>query len=344
MISQRARFSYRQMGFGGRSFLSCVVMIIVLTTSLNASPSRAEVYSCDIDGNGKLGLAEVINTLQYVSGLLAGDELSVLDCGVPSGEVLNPNTLDSDAKRYLLCQHNEIRSQTALGLTDAYGGGKHPVATNMKRLQWDENLAIVASNWAAQCSWDHNDDRTTDYTALLTGDVSGIYVGENIYANTRSPTVFSTGNFGTDYGIAGVIPSWNSESTDWVYGSTKSSSECHDVCGHFTQNVWAQTTKVGCGYYNCSQGISGLSASYKTFVVCNYAQGGNYPTSVYRSGESIDDVCSEEAAIDNTCENGLITPAIYSSGIDYECDVNGDGLLGLEELIDALYVVSGRVQ
>jgi hypothetical protein len=43
----------------------------------------------------------------------------------------------------------------------------------------------------------------------------------------------------------------------------------------------------------------------------------------------------------DTCENGLITPIDYTTGLDYECDVDGDGELGLDEVISALQILSG---
>jgi len=319
--------------------LTPMVLLVLLFSGKTAS---SEPYKCDVNGDAKLGLEEAIHALRKVSGALAGDRLNVLDCGEPVGSITNPGTMSTEAKNYILCKLNEIRSQVALGVGEAYGGGTHPTATNMQRLQWDDNLATVASNYASNCNYSHNANRTSDYSALLTDPPAGLYVGENIYASSVNPTMFTYVWSGSDYGIAGAIDAWSSESSNWIYGSTYSSSPCPGgICGHFTQNVWAKTTKVGCGYYNCSSGLINAS-TMKTYVVCNFESGGNYSNqSVYLSGNSVNDVCTEQLQTGDTCENGLITPIDYTTGLDYECDVDGDGELGLDEVISALQILSG---
>jgi len=52
-------------------------------------------------------------------------------------------------------------------------------------------------------------------------------------------------------------------------------------------------------------------------------------------------VFSNASPSENTYENGLITPADYDVGIPFECDVNGDERIGLEEVINALRILSG---
>lgn len=324
-------------------FIAQIVVGFMLTAFCGTA--SAGFYKCDVDGDSKLGLGEMIYYLQEISGLLAGGRLETMECGEPVADITNPGTLSSEAKRYILCQLNAVRSRTALGQSPAYGGGDHPVATNMQRLQWDENLAAVASNYADNCNYSHNGNRTDEYASLLANPPSGLYVGENIYASSVSPSAFSYIWSGDNYGIAGAEISWSSESANWVYGSTYNNSSCpggDNVCGHYTQNVWARTTKVGCGYYNCTSGLTNAS-NMKTFVVCNFETGGNYSDrSVYLSGSTVDDVCNEETGPGDSCENGLITPVGYSSGIAFECDINGDGLLGLEEVVNALAVITGQ--
>jgi len=321
-----------------------VILTAFLFLLTSSSPALSESYQCDVNGDSRLGLEEAIYSLQFVSGLRAGGSQELLDCGPPpdfAGIITNPGTLSPEAKRYLLCQLNETRSRVALGQSEAYGGGYHPVATNMQRVQWDDNLATVASTYAAQCNYQHNANRSDQYATLLGVPPGSVYVGENIYASSVDPSEFSYVWEGDDYGIAGANDSWSAESTNWTWVSTYSSACDGDVCGHFTQMAWAKTTKVGCGYYSCDELIN-VSWGH-TFVVCNYYTAGNYISQpVYLDGESVDEVCTEELQPGDTCENGLITPADYTTGIDYQCDVNGDGKLGLEEAINALQVISGR--
>ncbi|XP_064611671.1 peptidase inhibitor 15-A-like [Liolophura sinensis] len=55
-------------------------------------------------------------------------------------------------------------------------------------------------------------------------------------------------------------------------------SECNGVCGHYTQVVWAKSTKVGCGYAKCPtlKMPSGNTVKNAIFVACNYQVAGNY--------------------------------------------------------------------
>jgi hypothetical protein len=48
---------------------------------------------------------------------------------------------------------------------------------------------------------------------------------------------------------------------------TWDTDSCADVCGHYTQMVWAATTSVGCGV---------ATDGTQTIVVCNYAPPGNF--------------------------------------------------------------------
>ncbi len=325
-----------------RAKRTCSVLIAVgLVFAVLSSPVLAEPYQCDVDGDNRLGLQEAIHGLQLIAGLHAAGAQTVLDCGDPpnfSGVISNPGTLSNAAKRYLLCKANEIRSQTALGVATAPSGNQ-PVATNMQRMQWDENLATVASNHADECVWAHSDStsRGNEYS-LLAGLSPGIWIGENIYASTVDPSVFAG-----SYGIAGSTDSWSAETAYWTYGTSNGTASCSpgEQCGHYTQQVWAETTKVGCGYYNCASGLTG-ALSFKTFVVCNYYPGGNYIGDYpYSAGSSTGDVCTVGTQPGDTCENGLIIPADYTTGIPYDCDVNADGKQGLEEIVHALQVVSG---
>jgi len=64
-----------------------------------------------------------------------------------------------------------------------------------------------------------------------------------------------------------VVDAWGAELAD--YSPATGSCAPHRQCGHYTQIVWADTTKVGCGIHTCP----GLT--YGSSVVCNYAPGGN---------------------------------------------------------------------
>ena len=256
----------------------------------------------------------------------------VLDCGEPDFEITASGSLGTEARRYILCRMNEIRSQVALGTIEDDDGsdGGWPVATNMQRMQWDENLAAVAQNYAEECNFGHNSDRNADYAAL-TG-LSSPMVGENIAARWSSRATDSAEALAA---VETAFAGWNGESSLWHYDTINDASWAAGI-GHFTQHVWAETTLVGCGQAWCIDNGWNM-----VFTVCNFYTAGNWTS--YHPYTSGSEVCTDELQAGDSCENGLITPADYDDGLGFACDVNGDNALGLEELIEALRVLSGHL-
>jgi hypothetical protein len=306
--------------------------ILVFVSLIHGTASSAG-YPCDVDGDGRLGLEEAIGFLREISGYPAEGPETVLDCGEPEYDIPGSGMLGADAKRYLLCKTNEIRSQVALGtVVDDGTDGFWPTATDMQRMRWDENLAAVAQQHADRCVYEHNDGRDGDYAAL-TG-IGNPAVGENIAAYGISWTI---GPSEAVHAIERALSGWNGEHDLWHYDTINNASWATGY-GHFTQNVWAETTRIGCGQAWCPDGWPGGGYNM-IFTVCNYYIAGNwwgeYP---YRSG---DEVCSEGMMPGDTCENGLIVPEGYGTGIAFPCDVDGDGEVGLGEVIDALRTLTG---
>jgi hypothetical protein len=137
-----------------------------------------------------------------------------------------------------LAAHNAVRCAVS------------PPAASMPKLTWDDALECVAQQWANTCPTGHNADRTSMYA---TCGGSG-YVGENMAWGY--PTVTA------------VVDGWASE----VSGYTLATNSCSDVCGHYTQLVWADTLRIGCASPTVSCGGSWGNAIY----ICDYAPGGNY--------------------------------------------------------------------
>ena len=80
---------------------------------------------------------------------------------------------------------------------------------------WSAELANVAQNYAEQCIFEHNSDRTSQQSTFT-------YVGENL-AITSSPSVNYTS----------LVRNWFDERDDYSYES----NICADVCGHYTQVI-----------------------------------------------------------------------------------------------------------
>ncbi|MFY0687544.1 MAG: hypothetical protein JXQ90_10295 [Cyclobacteriaceae bacterium] len=110
-------------------------------------------------------------------------------------------------------------------------------------LTWSKELAKSADQWAK----------------ALANDDCGFYhsksgYGENLWMGTTD--AFPTSN---------VVDSWAGEQEDYNYQKNK--CKTGKVCGHYTQVVWAKTTKVGCAKMDCN----GM-----TIWVCQYDPPGNW--------------------------------------------------------------------
>jgi pathogenesis-related protein 1 len=112
-------------------------------------------------------------------------------------------------------------------------------------LMWDEGIALYAQEWALKLAKDDSRLRHRDETSY----------GENI-------SFFAGYEFQPALGVS----LWNEEKVDYRYSKIGESGS--DESMHYTQVIWGNSSRVGCG---CAQSASG---SY--FFVCNYDPAGNY--------------------------------------------------------------------
>lgn len=149
--------------------------------------------------------------------------------------------LSATEKTQILDTHNANRKNV------------NPPAKNMQVMVWDDALAVIAQKWAENCTGTssmigHNPDRSKNYTET---------VGENIYATSAT-----TANPIT------ATNAWDAEKQYYNYATN--TCQTGMVCGHYTQEVWANSNRVGCGRARCTD------KSYQTAIVCDYASAGNY--------------------------------------------------------------------
>jgi hypothetical protein len=117
-------------------------------------------------------------------------------------------------------------------------------------LVWDPSVAATAAAYAARCVFQHSG------TAGL---------GENLAAYAPSG-----GHTGQD-----AVDSWASEKANYDYASNTCAA--NQVCGHYTQVVWRNSTNLGCGVQACNTN-SPFGASFPNWEiwVCNYLPPGNF--------------------------------------------------------------------
>lgn len=136
------------------------------------------------------------------------------------------------------------------GITEAHNQVRANVspaaATPIPPLVWDPALGDIAQAYAENCVFEHS---------------KGPH-GENLYA--------AAGKQSTP---ADVVKSWADEVADYDYAS----NACTKTCGHYTQVVWADSTKLGCGVATCTEN-SPFGAQFPTWElwVCNYDPPGNF--------------------------------------------------------------------
>ncbi|XP_072223166.1 peptidase inhibitor 16-like [Leuresthes tenuis] len=170
----------------------------------------------------------------------------------------------------------EEQEELLVELHNHYRGLVSPSASAMLPLKWDPNLKVVAEGYAAKCIWNHNPELED--------------TGENLFAGTGP------------LDLREALEKWFLENLKYDYHN----NSCHEdeMCGHYTQMVWAGTHKVGCAFHRCET-MEGLGWDRVSFLVCNYFPAGNYEDELpYIEG----DWCSRCPENLQKCENNLCVP------------------------------------
>jgi pathogenesis-related protein 1 len=113
-------------------------------------------------------------------------------------------------------------------------------AIGLRPLRWSVELAAYSQKWAK----------------TLVADNSTTHNGKSPYGEN----IIATGLGSTP---SSVVAEWASESRYYTY----STNSCNGDCGHYTQLVWRDTSRVGCGVARNKQ---------REVWVCSYDPAGNY--------------------------------------------------------------------
>ncbi|KAI1887978.1 hypothetical protein AGOR_G00180320 [Albula goreensis] len=176
-----------------------------------------------------------------------------------------------------------------------YRSGVSPTASNMFHMTWDVALARSARGWARNCAFFHNPRLETPREL----HPSFSHVGENIWVGAPYST----------FSVERALKTWYDE----VYHYDYNTMSCSDVCGHYTQVVWATSYKVGCAVQICPDGVEKFTKNPGVIFVCNYGEGGNFRGEhPYRAGTS----CSECGS--GRCRGKLCYDAERDKSINYD--------------------------
>nr|XP_039268140.1 GLIPR1-like protein 1 [Styela clava] len=182
--------------------------------------------------------------------------------------------LTTSEKELILNKHNELRRIVS------------PSAANMLKMSWNDDLERLASDYTKKCIYEHNEDRKLD---------GFTYVGENLYISMGR-------KIDENYG-PGAVVAWDDEKRDYSFDTLTCTPG--KVCGHYTQVVWAQSYKVGCGMTTCeSVLVDGKIWTDATLFACNYAPGGNIRGyKPYIKGTSCSQCDDQDVCVDKLCSN-----------------------------------------
>ncbi|KAI3366492.1 hypothetical protein L3Q82_000632 [Scortum barcoo] len=173
----------------------------------------------------------------------------ILNSGACSGSL--PEITDGKFIDDCVAEHNRARSSVS------------PPASNMLYMTWDEGLAITARAWARHCEFEHNP---------LLKDAHRVHptfssVGENIWVGSPQ----------SSFGVTKAIQKWVDEKQHYDYNST----HCTNICGHYTQVVWASSYKVGCAVQLCPNGIRKFHSGESVIFVAQNETHRKSPRSVH---------------------------------------------------------------
>ncbi|NWT02312.1 PI16 inhibitor, partial [Mionectes macconnelli] len=173
-------------------------------------------------------------------------------------------SLSDEEKKIILDEHNRYRSQVS------------PPARSMMKMTWDKELESLAQSYAEKCIWDHNKERGRR--------------GENLFA--MAPMLE----------LEFAVEDWNGE--EKFYNLTTSTCVPGQMCGHYTQVVWADTKQIGCGAKFCEK-IEGIETENMHLLVCNYYPAGNVKgKKPYWEGSPCSQCPEGTVCVDNLCGDG----------------------------------------
>jgi pathogenesis-related protein 1 len=150
-----------------------------------------------------------------------------------------------------------------VGMTAAHNAAREALEEGLPALTWSPEIADFSQEWS---------DSLADACGTIEHRDQSRY-GENIAmrGSTRLDQPFAPEE---------AVDGWVAEVACWDFGTISGTESCDTACvadlnsngcGHYTQVVWRNTRRVGCGYSTCESG----RFTYEIWV-CNYDPPGNF--------------------------------------------------------------------
>ncbi|CAL1261141.1 unnamed protein product [Larinioides sclopetarius] len=190
------------------------------------------------------------------------------------------NQVTNDDKNLVVRLHNQYREKIAMGKETAAGG--LPTASNMLEMVWDDELAYIAQRHAETCEFEHDcsDCRKVDRFG----------VGQNLYMSWSFSLPSSRDQWEE------MVKTFYSE-IQMFRKEDISSFNFHANYGHFSQVIWANSWRIGCGKVVFKDG-----KWYQTMISCNYGPAGNYVNApIYKIGSPCS-ACPSNTCCGNSCK------------------------------------------
>ncbi|MBN2803807.1 MAG: hypothetical protein JXR91_12000 [Deltaproteobacteria bacterium] len=195
---------------------------------------------------------------------------TLLACSNQNEESQNSDTATTqDSDSLYENETNSDISDTSLepdgvmsGIVEEHNSLRKTIKTtpSLLNLSWSDSLAEEARTWAETLA-----ETMCGYLMHSNDPVNG----ENIF------TAGQTSQLSWSSPKTVVQDAWGAEKLCWDYGTISESencdiNSCYSGCGHFTQIVWRDTKKLGCGVSSCVS-----DGWYYDIWVCKYFPPGN---------------------------------------------------------------------
>ncbi len=203
-----------------------------LIDTKEVSPEVAEVPASDVVSNTSKAGALASSTPEVVVESRAPNPVDTDEVGTPVADEPLVRGLSLGERDLMLALHNEARA-----------------AVGVAPLTWSSDIAASAEAWAGElgersCVIAHSD---TDQ------------FGESLYFAMRTNGSVTPKE---------VVAAFAAEKRD--YDPMTNTCAAGKECGHYTQMVWGDTTRMGCAKALCS-----VSGSSREAWVCQYGPRGN---------------------------------------------------------------------